>query len=115
MNSDRVPIAFNAQPWEDIASGARGKVINRDTACYRLLELTPQFAEEGWCIRGHRGLVLEGSVEISLCDGAAALHAGDGIYLEPGESFAHRARALSPRALLFLVEDPPPRGSPVSD
>ncbi len=104
--SDRIPVAFRAQPWEEIAVGARAKTIDRGAARYRLLELTPPFTETGWCVRGHRGLVLEGAVEISVHDGSAVLDAGDGIYLEAGEPFAHRARAISPRALLFLVEDP---------
>ena len=103
--SDSRRISFRGVRWTRLGPGARAKVVHRGSTQLRLLELTPTFVEEGWCVRGHRGLVLEGSLELQLRTHATILRTGDGLVLESRRRDAHRARALTPRVLLFLVED----------
>jgi hypothetical protein len=97
--------AFEALPWVDVAPGARSKTAEHGPVRLRLLELTSAFAEDGWCVRGHAGLVLEGAIEITLRSRTFEAWKGEGIFLPPGEAGAHRARALTERAVLFLVEE----------
>ncbi len=97
--------AFEALPWVDVAPGARAKIALHGAVRLRLLELTPRFVEEQWCVRGHAGVVLEGAIEIALRSRTFEAHARDGLFLPAGDGGAHRARALTDRVLLFLVEE----------
>jgi hypothetical protein len=105
MNRAEARAAFHGVPWAPAGEGARTKVVQRGDVRIRLLELTPRFVEHGFCTRGHIGYVLEGEVELSFADGSLALRAGDAVFLRAGDEHGHRARAVTPRVLLFLVED----------
>jgi len=103
MKPDDVKVALADLPWAELGPGAREKRVDRLGARLRLLELASGFVEEGWCVRGHTGLVLEGRLDIDLAaGGTVTLDTGDAIRLPAGEG--HRARPLG-RARLFLVEE----------
>jgi hypothetical protein len=105
MNRAEARAAFYGVPWAPVREGARTRIVQRGNVRIRLLELTPLFVEDGFCTRGHIGYVLEGELELTFADGPLALRAGDAMFLRPGEDHAHRARAVTPRVLLFLVEE----------
>jgi quercetin dioxygenase-like cupin family protein len=100
-------IEFKDMPWVDVAPGARERAATRGATRLRMLELGPGFVVDGWCRRGHLGLVVSGEVELTLADGVHRLRAGDGLALPAGEAGAHRARAVGGPACLFLVEEQP--------
>lgn len=96
-------IRFDGVDFKDAHPGMREKCIIRGGKKLRLLEITPEFREVDWCERGHVGCVLDGDLEMTYEDRSETLHAGDGIFIVPRER--HRAKALSPAAVLMLVED----------
>ena len=97
----RVP--FGTLPWEPVVEGARQKTTVRGNKRIRLLELTDSFVEHDWCVKQHAGSVLEGDLEIMFETHVERLGPGDGLLIESDEK--HKARALTTRALLLLVEE----------
>jgi quercetin dioxygenase-like cupin family protein len=70
-----------------------------------LLRFEPGFEDPNWCVNGHAGYVLEGTLRLTLDDGAIEAGAGQGFVLDPGT----RHRASNPGAVpvvLFIA----PRG-----
>jgi hypothetical protein len=66
---------------------------------------TLEFVEPPWCERGHMGLVLEGELEIDFKGAIVGYPEGAGIAIPVGPGHGHKARSVTPRVLLFLVED----------
>jgi hypothetical protein len=97
-------IDFARMPWTQGEPGARSKTVERDGSRLRLVEFTPEFHEAGWCTRAHRGIVLEGTVELAFPDHTESLHAGDGIFIEGGEKGRHKASVRSGVARLLLAD-----------
>jgi len=95
---------FDKLEWESPASGCRFKAFRRDGKQLRLVEFTPAFVEEGWCKKGHMGIVLSGAMEIDF--GGMLVHYPEGTAIFIPEGNAHRARHLTPLVRLFLVEEP---------
>jgi hypothetical protein len=98
-------IAFDTIEWKSPVQGARFKAHVADGRKLRLLELNSQFVELDWCEKGHIGFVLEGSLEVDFQGQLVTFHAGDGLFIPPGPSSAHKARSLTPAVRLILVED----------
>ncbi len=102
--SDFRPDFDNAQ-WEHPLPGCRFKSIIKGDKQLRLLEFTSDFVEPDWCKKGHAGVVLEGDLEIDFKGNVEQFPQGSALLIPAGEEGAHKARALTSRALLFLVED----------
>ncbi len=98
-------IDFDSLDWTVTAPGARDKVVERGGKRVRLLEFTDAFVEDGWCPKGHSGVLLEGSLEIEFENRIERYGKGEGILIFGGAAERHRARALSPVARLLLVDD----------
>ncbi len=98
-------IDFDSLDWIPMAPGARHKVFERSGKRVRLVELTDAFVEDGWCPRGHSGVLLEGSLEIRFENRVERYGEGEGILIVGGGAERHKAKALSPVARLLLVED----------
>jgi hypothetical protein len=96
---------FENTPWEHPLPGCRFKSIVKGTRQTRLLEFTDEFVEPDWCRKGHAGIVLEGNLEIDFQGRVEQFPQGSALLIPAGDDGAHKARALSKRALLFLVED----------
>ena len=110
MHSPRV--AFGTIPWQITAPGARHRMVERDGKRIRLFELTDWFIENEWCLKGHVGCLIEGELEFTFDSRTERLKPGDGFLIRPMVD-KPRARALSPLALLFAVEDiSPPLETP---
>jgi hypothetical protein len=97
-------IDFEQLEWSVAAPGARFKAAEGDGTRLRLLEFTDQFVETDWCRKGHSGLVLEGTLEIDFHDRRERFEPGHALHIPAGEAGKHKASALSPRVLLFVVE-----------
>jgi hypothetical protein len=100
-----IAIDFDALPWESPRPGVRFKAWREGGRQLRLLEFSLDFVEADWCEKGHSGYVLRGSLEVEFKHHTAIYREGSGIHIPAGPACGHKARALTPKALLFLVED----------
>lgn len=99
-------VAFAETDWEPALEGtARLKRVARGGKAFRLLELTPASNHPDWCEAGHLGFVVEGELEIEFAAKTVRFSAGDALSIPHGAADRHRPRALSGRALMFLIED----------
>ena len=87
------------------APGLRFKVYQQGSKRLRLAEFAREFVEPDWCTNGHVGYVVEGKLEIDFSGEIEVFHAGDGIFIPPGEEHKHMAKALTDVVRLVLVED----------
>jgi quercetin dioxygenase-like cupin family protein len=97
-------ISFESLPWQSKAKGQRFKAYAENGKQIRVMELTPEFVEAGWCLKGHIGYVLEGVMELEFEDDVTLVRAGDGLFIPAGEAHKHKARALTPLVSVVLVE-----------
>ena len=99
-------VAFVDTDWESALNGtARLKRIVRGDKVFRLVELTPGSEHPDWCEVGHMGMIMEGALEIEFDDRTERFAAGDALCIPVGAADRHRPRALSERAVMFLIED----------
>ncbi len=99
-------IAFENAEWEPTLDGtARLKRVVRGGKIFRLVELTPATVHAHWCEVGHVGLIVEGEMEIDFDGDVQQFRAGDALDIPHGKKDKHRPRALSDRALMFLIEE----------
>lgn len=105
MSSQTFRLDFENTAWEHPLPGCRFKCIVKGNRQVRLLEFTIDFVEPDWCRKGHTGIVLEGDLEIDFNGRIEQFPQGSALLIPAGDDGAHKARALSERALLFLVED----------
>jgi quercetin dioxygenase-like cupin family protein len=98
-------IDFAQMEWTDAAPGARFKSFEHERGRVRLLEFTPQFVESDWCRKGHTGVVLEGTLEVDFGGRLERFAPGQALLIPAGDPGKHKARALSERVLLFVVEE----------
>ena len=104
-NAEQYRVAFGSMPWDQAAPGVRHKVYEQDGRRLRLAEFTEEFVEAEWCVNGHIGYVLEGRIEIDFNGNLVLLEAGDGLFIPAGEEHKHKARILTDRARVILVEE----------
>lgn len=105
MPTGQFRIDFEDIPWQSPQPGCRFKAAVRDDRQVRLLEFTQEFIEPHWCETGHTGVVLEGALEVDFRGRIEHYPQGSGLFIPAGSEGAHKARAVTERVLLFLVED----------
>ena len=99
-------VAFADHDWEPALGGsARLKRAARGGKVFRLLELTPASNHPDWCETGHLGMIVEGELEIEFEAKTVRFSAGDALMIPDGAASRHRPRALTERAVMFLIED----------
>jgi len=98
-------IDFSTLAWEEPHPGMRHRCVVRGGRKLRLLDIAPDFIEADWCRKAHIGYVLEGELELVLPTQTVRYAAGDGFFVLGGEAEGHKAKALTPRVRLILVED----------
>jgi quercetin dioxygenase-like cupin family protein len=103
--NDEVVIDFAAMPWESPARGVRVKQVLRGIHRIRLVEFSEDFTEADWCIKGHIGFVIDGSLEVDFDGRIVELHPGNGLFIPPGEASKHKACVRRGKATLFVVEN----------
>lgn len=96
-------IDFNNLSWENPGRGIRYKEYIRGQKKIRLVELSEEFTEKEWCIKGHIGFILEGSLSIDFDGRVINFKTSDGLFIPEGNK--HRASiARGVRALLIMFE-----------
>ncbi len=105
MDTKTLRIDFDEIAWQPALPGSRFKQAVRGHQQFRLLEFAREFLEPDWCTKAHSGIVLEGELEISFHGQLVRYVQGSGLFIPGGTASGHKARALTERALLFLIED----------
>ena len=98
-------IDFKAMTWETPAPGIRFKAYRQGARKLRLAEFTKRFVEADWCTKGHIGYILEGQMDVDFAGEIVKFGAGDGLVIPAGEEHKHKAKIVSDRVRMFLVED----------
>jgi quercetin dioxygenase-like cupin family protein len=98
-------VEFDMLPWEAPLPGLRVKVFREGQRQMRLAEFSSEFVEPEWCEKSRLGFVLRGELEIDFHGQRVRYAEGSGILIPKGTAHGHKARALTPSVLLFLVEE----------
>jgi mannose-6-phosphate isomerase-like protein (cupin superfamily) len=101
--SEERKIDFKDLHWQSHSPGARFKAYQQAGKQVRLIEFGKDFIEFNWCVKGHIGLVVEGEIEIDFNGEVVKYHAGNGLFIPPGNP--HKLKARTETATLFLVEE----------
>lgn len=98
-------VDFKSAQWEVPVPGVRSKVYMQEGRQIRLVEFTAEFEEADWCLKGHVGYVLEGTLQVDFNGRRIVFDQGDGVFIPAGEDHKHMAKALTEVARLILVEE----------
>lgn len=98
-------ILFDELEWQDGIPGARFKAFRSGNKQIRLLEFTSEFIEPDWCEKGHVGFVIDGELEIDFRGTVVCYPTGSALFIPPSLLSAHKARSVTSKVLLFLVEE----------
>lgn len=83
----------------------RCKAVQEGAKHLRLVEFSHKFVEAHWCEKGHVGYVLAGELEVDFAGQLTRFPEGSALVIPAGPDHAHKARAVTPTVLLFLVEE----------
>ncbi len=97
-------ISFGGIGWETPHPGLRQKRVESDGIAHRLVEITGEFVEDGWCVKAHHGYVIDGTLFVETDSGKTAFRHGDGIAIPAG--LPHKASAAEGSRALFFLADP---------
>src|SRR3954471_10081333 len=103
--ADDQAIELAAQAWHDDGPGIRAKEAHADGSRWAVVEYASGARREEWCTDGHRGFVLDGSIEYEFDDGGEPLRlrAGQAFVLAAGRG--HRgANTAGEATRLFLID-----------
>jgi len=98
-------IDFGRIRWEESDVGVRFKAYQQAGKRVRLAEFAREYSEPDWCTKGHIGYVLEGQIEIDFNGKTFVFGPGDGLFIPAGSQHKHKARTLTDKAKIILVED----------
>jgi hypothetical protein len=107
MPIDDEAVELAGRDWEADAPGIRAKASHAAGSRWAIVEYGPGASRDEFCTDGHRGFVLDGSIEYEFDDGGAplALRQGQGFVLAAGRG--HRGRNTADGATtIFLIDDP---------
>ena len=97
-------VDFEALSWQSPKEGVKFKIHKEGDRQLRMVQFEKDFAEAGWCEKGHAGYLLEGQIEMTFDSRVVIFNAGDGLFIPDGRKDRHKARILSNGARLLLVE-----------
>jgi hypothetical protein len=83
-------IHFESLDWENPKEGVEQKVYSKGKKKMRLLVFQDTFIEEGWCLNGHVGFVLDGEMNVDFSGSIRKYKKGDGIWIDEGKSSKHK-------------------------
>jgi hypothetical protein len=84
-------IEFEKISWVEASAGLRYKEIDAGGEKLKLVEFSEGFVERDWCIKGHCGVVLEGSAKVLFNNGREVFfQKNDIISIPPGEKDKHK-------------------------
>jgi quercetin dioxygenase-like cupin family protein len=100
----RVP--FGEIDWADDVPGIQVREHGVDGRRWAMVEYGAGARREEWCLDGHVGLVLAGSIEYEFDDGGEPLKIGEGEAFCLSTGRGHRGRNLADGTTrLFLIDD----------
>ena len=102
---EQYKIMFDSLEWQSPIHGARFKAFRNGNKQLRLVEFTSEFVEPDWCEKGHIGFVIQGELEIDFHGSIVRYPEGSGIFIPSGAASGHKGRSVTPKVLLFLVEN----------
>lgn len=88
MNENQ--IHFEEMVWENSKEGVYQKVYSNGEKRMRHLKFVDGFVEEEWCLTGHVGYVLSGTMKVDFNGSIKKYHRGDGLWITAGESSKHK-------------------------
>jgi glyoxylate utilization-related uncharacterized protein len=98
-------IDFEQMDWVQPAKGIRYKAYVNGNQRMRLVEFSYGFNEEGYCLNGHAGYVLEGEFANDFNGRLEHFKKGDFCFIPKGEDDKHKAILKEgERALILLFE-----------
>ena len=95
-------VCFDNLPWDSTGTGVRSKTFVDGNRRVRMVEFSEGFEEDGWCTKGHEGIVLEGAFSVDFNGKVESFQAGDIIHIQDGEADKHRA-ILAPGEKVLIV------------
>jgi hypothetical protein len=98
-------IDFDLMEWKSPADGVRFKAFELNGRKLRLVEFFKEFIEPDWCTKGHIGYILEGQMEIDFNGNKEIFGPGDGVFILTGKENKHKARVLTDKVKVILVEE----------
>jgi quercetin dioxygenase-like cupin family protein len=98
-------IIFDQIEWQSPQTGMLHKVFQDGSKKIRLVEFSREFIEARWCEKAHAGFVLSGDLDIDFSGHVVRFPEGSALLIPPGAAHAHKARAVTPRVRLLLVEE----------
>ncbi len=104
MDPSNQIVRFASMDWRSPAANIRQKVSASGSQQIRLLELRRGLEHPEWCMKGHVGYVLEGSLTLEFEDSSVELSAGDGLIIPGGAASRHKPKPTSDRVVLILFE-----------
>jgi quercetin dioxygenase-like cupin family protein len=103
---DRV-VELSRIEWAPDVPGIRARETQIDGRRWAIVEYAPDARRHEWCLDGHAGFVLSGSVEYEFEDGGPSITAGKGDAFALSKGRAHRGANRAREATqLFLIDDP---------
>jgi ethanolamine utilization protein EutQ (cupin superfamily) len=97
-------IDFNSMDWDIPTAGVRQKVVVQGATQFRLLEFLDDFVELDWCTKGHIGYVIDGQLEIDFSGTSILFGPGDGVTIPEGADHKHKAKSVTDKVTIFVVE-----------
>ncbi len=98
-------VDFEKIPWTSTLPGARARIYEAGRKKFRLVEFSEELREPDWCLKGHIGYILEGTLKIDFNGTVETFEAGQGLYIPPGPGHKHMASVPSGVVRLLLIED----------
>jgi quercetin dioxygenase-like cupin family protein len=102
---EKCKVDFDALSWQSPREGARFKVFQQGNRRLRMLEFSRGFVEPDWCLNGHIGYVLEGTMDVDFNGDLVHFSAGDGVFVPAGQENKHKVKVTTDKVRLILVED----------
>ena len=98
-------VDFESLEWTSALPGARAKIFQAGNKKFRLVEFSQELQEPDWCLKGHLGYILEGTLKIDFNGTVETFTPGQGFYIPPGPVHKHMASVPAGVVRLILIED----------
>jgi quercetin dioxygenase-like cupin family protein len=98
------PVDLAGQSLDPEAPGIASRALDVNGVRWALVEYEPGVLREEWCLEGHSGLVLAGEVTYEFEGGGEPMTVREGAAFTLADGEAHRGRAGSEGARLFLID-----------
>ena len=104
MDPNECVVRFTDMEWKSPADRVRQKARVFAGRQVRVVEFLRGMEHPEWCLKGHVGYMLEGTLALEFDGGTVELAPGDGMIIPAGDTYRHRPKPTSDRAVMVLVE-----------